>query len=822
MVLKYNPGKIESKWQKIWEKGKVFQAKDKSKRPKFYVLIEFPYPSGEGLHVGHVRSYTALDAVARKKRMEGFNVLFPIGWDAFGLPAENYAIKTGIHPSVTVKKNIATFKRQLKSLGLSFDWQREINTTDPKYYKWTQWIFLKLFENGLTYKKRMPINWCPSCKTGLANEEVVNGKCERCGTQGEQKEKEQWMLKITKYADRLIKDLDNVNYLEKIKTQQINWIGKSFGAEVDFKIENSEKKITVFTTRVDTIFGVTAVVLAPENPLALEIITKENEAKVKEYIKQSKLKSEFERIELEKEKTGVFTGSYCINPLNGGKVPIWIGDYVVATYGGGAVMMVPAHDSRDYKFAKRYNLPMREVIAPQIDTDKKTDLHGCEMAYEEYGVLINSGEFNGLKSEEAIEKITKWLELNSLGKKTIQYKLRDWVFSRQHYWGEPIPIVHCEKCAHLRQGYGGQGMWPVPEKDLPVKLPFVKNYQPTGTGESPLSAISKWVNVKCPKCKGSAKRETDTMPNWAGSSWYFMRYIDPKNNKELTDSAKLKYWMPVDWYNGGMEHTTLHLLYSRFWYKFLYDIKVAPQSEPYAKRTSHGMVLAEDSRKMSKSWGNVVNPDNIVKEYGADTLRLYEMFMGPFDQAIAWNTQGIKGCRRFLERFWDLILGCNSKKSSKEVESALNRLIKKIGSYLEAAKFNTSVAAFMEFLNFISSHQNEVGKDTIEKLLILFSPFAPHISEELWKQAGFKGFCCEQEWPKYDSELIKRERVLLIIQINGSVRDKIEVDSDITQKEAEKLALNSEKIKKWIEGKEVKKIIFILGKLINLVAIDKR
>ncbi|MBU4274531.1 leucine--tRNA ligase [Patescibacteria group bacterium] len=800
--MKYNPQKIEKKWQNFWEKKGFYRAQNpapsqKRLGPKFYILVEFPYPSGDGLHVGHVRSYTALDAVARKKRMQGFNVLYPMGWDAFGLPAENYAIKTGIHPSITVKKNIANFKRQMKSLGLSFDWEREINTTDPKYYKWTQWIFLQLFKNGLAYKKKMPINWCPSCKIGLANEEVVDGECERCGAQATIKEKEQWMLKITKYADRLIKDLDKVNYLEKIKAQQINWIGKSFGTEVDFKLEKTDKKITVFTTRIDTIFGATAVVISPENPLVQEITKKEKETEVKRYIKQSKQKSEFERINL--EKTGVFTGAYCINPLNNEKVPIWVGDYVVAAYGGGAVMMVPAHDARDYQFAKKYELAIKEVVS---GGDIKKE------AFTDYGALINSGEFDGLSSEKAIKIITQWLEQKKLGRKTIQYKLRDWVFSRQHYWGEPIPIIHCKKC----------GQVPVLEKDLPVKLPFVKKYQPTGTGESPLAAISSWIKVKCPKCKGPAKRETDTMPNWAGSSWYFMRYLDPKNDKKITDPKKLKYWIPVDWYNGGMEHTTLHLLYSRFWYKFLYDIKVVPQSEPYAKRTSHGIILAQDSRKMSKSWGNVINPDDIIKQYGADSLRLYEMFMGPFDQMIAWDTKGIIGVRRFLDRFWNLVLSCiNNKKSNKEIQSAFNKLIKKITEDLDNAKFNTAVAAFMEFSNLVSSNQDKTGKDVIEKLLILFAPFASHITEELWSLSGFKKSVHLQKWPVYNPKLIKEEKITLVIQINGKVRDKIEVAVDISENKAKEIALSQEKIKKWIADKKIKKVVFIKNKLINIV-----
>ena len=794
----YVPHVIEKKWQSFWAKKKIYKAVDFSKKQKFYFLVEFPYPSGDGLHVGHCRSFSSFDTLARAKRMQGFNVLYPMGWDAFGLPAENYAIKTGIHPSITTKKNIANFKRQMDSLGLSFDWDREINTTDPKYYKWTQWIFLQLFKKGLAYKKKMAINWCPSCKIGLANEEVVDGKCERCGTQAEQKEKEQWMLAITKYADKLIEDLDSVNYLEKIKTQQINWIGKSFGTEVDFKIENSNEKITVFTTRVDTIFGVTAIVIAPENSLASQILSKDQEAKVKEYIEQSRKKSEFERTQLEKEKTGVFSGSYAINPVNGQKVPIWIGDYVVASYGGGAVMMVPAHDERDYKFAKKYGLPIKEVISGG-------SIGGS--AFVDYGVLVNSGDFSNISSKDAIPKITKWLQENGSGREKIQYKLRDWVFSRQHYWGEPIPIIHCSKC----------GMVPVPEKDLPVKLPFVEKYQPSGTGESPLSSISKWVNTKCPLCKGFAKRETDTMPNWAGSSWYFIRYIDAKNTKAIASVEKMKYWLPVDWYNGGMEHTTLHLLYSRFWHKFLYDIKVVPQAEPYAKRTSHGMVLAEDGRKMSKSWGNVINPDEIIKQYGADTLRVYEMFMGPFDQAIAWDTKGLIGVRRFLDRIWTQVNACTTENSGAEIVSAFNRLVKKITEDLSSAKFNTSIAAFMEFSNSIGANQGKVGKDIINKLVVLFAPFAPHIAEELWKMLGNKGSVHIQKWPEYSDKLIKKELVTLIIQINSKIRDRVEILADAGEGETKVLVLEREKVKALLQGKEIKKIIFVKGKLINII-----
>jgi leucyl-tRNA synthetase len=795
----YNPQKIEPKWQKYWEENNFFRAKDFSKKLKKYILIEFPYPSGEGLHVGHVRSYSALDAVARKERMAGFNVLFPIGWDAFGLPTENYAIRTGIHPETATKKNIANYKRQLKALGLSFDWEREVNTTDPQYYKWTQWIFLKLFEKGLAYQAEIPINWCPSCKIGLANEEVVGGECERCGAKVEKKTLKQWMIKITAYADRLIKDLEKLDYPEKVKAQQKNWIGKSYGTEIDFKVENLDEKIKVFTTRTDTLFGVTAVVLAPEHPLIEKLVKKDYKEKVEKYIKEAKKKSDFEREKLEKEKTGVFTGSYCLNPANNEKVPIWIGDYVVATYGGGAVMVVPAHDYRDYEFAKKYGLEIREVILGG-DIQKE--------AFVDFGILVNSGEFNGLPSEKAIKKIIDWLEKGKRGRKTVQYKLRDWVFSRQHYWGEPIPIIHCQKC----------GAVPVSEKELPVKLPHIEKYQPTGTGQSPLAAVSDWVNVKCPKCGGKAKRETDTMPNWAGSNWYFMRYCDPENDKEIAGKKKLKYWLPVDWYNGGMEHTTLHLLYSRFIYKFLFDIGIAPQKEPYLRRTSHGIVLAEDGRKMSKSFDNVINPDDIVKEFGADTLRIYEMFMGPFDQAISWSVQGVRGVYRFLERVWKLVLENKEKKeSSPKVLRALHKLNKKIDEDLELTKFNTAVAAFMEFSNFCLENQKELGRDSIERFLILLSPFAPHLAEELWGELGYKENILKEEWPKYDSKLIREDMVTLVIQVNGKVRDKIDVGVGISEKEAKALAISQKKVKNWVEDKEIKKVIFVPGKLINIV-----
>ena len=816
--MQYNPKKIEKKWQSYWEKNKLYEAKDFSKKPKYYCLIEFPYPSGDGLHVGHVRSYTAMDIIARKRRMEGYNVLYPIGWDAFGLPTENYAIKTGIHPKIVTEKNIKKFKKQLKSLGLSFDWSREINTSDPEYYKWTQWIFLQFFKKGLAYQAKIPINWCPQCKIGLANEEVINGRCERCGAKVEQKEITQWLLKITKYADRLIKDLDKVNFLEKIKIQQINWIGKSYGTTVKFQIFNAKFQIDVFTTRVDTIFGVTAVVIAPEHPFVAEILKSKtkNIKEIKEYLKQSRFKSEFERTKPEKEKTGVFTGFYAINPINSEKVPIWIGDYVVASYGGGAVMVVPAHDSRDYEFAKKYGLEIKKVIEnPKSKNKNQNDkLKILEEAFTEDGILINSGQFNGLSSEEAREKITDWLEKRNLGKKTVQYKLRDWIFSRQHYWGEPIPIIHCKRC----------GFVPVDEKDLPVKLPYVKKYQPTGTGKSPLANIKEWVNTKCPKCGGPAERETDTMPNWAGSSWYFLRYLDPKNKKEFAQMKKLKYWLPVDWYNGGMEHTTLHLLYSRFWHKFLFDLKKVPTPEPYQKRTSQGMVLGEGGEKMSKSRGNVVNPDDLIKEFGADALRLYEMFMGPFDQAISWDPHGIEGTFRFLNKVW--IIGqqkINKKAKNNKLEKLLHQTIKKVSEDIEAMNFNTAISALMIFIN-QCFEEKEIPFSIWKNFLLILAPFAPHLTEELWqslknktsKPKAFKSIH-HQPWPKYDKKLIEEDTFELIIQINGKLRHKIIVSADISQKEAEKLVLAEEKIKKIIGDQKIKKIIFVPKRLINIV-----
>ncbi|MFH0906772.1 MAG: leucine--tRNA ligase [bacterium] len=799
-MLKYNPQKIEKKWQKNWEKDNLYNAKDFSKNPKKYILLEFPYPSGDGLHVGHVRSYIALDALCRKKRMQGYNVLFPIGWDAFGLPAENYAIKTGTHPVKIVQDNIKVFKKQIKSLGISFDWSREVNTTDPKYYKWTQWIFLQLFKKGLAYQSKMPINWCPSCKIGLANEEVIAGKCERCGTQTSQKTLKQWMLKITEYADRLIDDLDKVEYVEKIKTQQINWIGRSYGTEMDFLVKNSTEKINVFTTRADTSFGITALVIAPEHPLIQKLTIKENKEKVKKYILDSKKKSEFERTKLDKEKTGVFTGSYCINPVNQEKAPIWVSDYVIATYGGGAVMIVPAHDKRDFQFAKKYDLEIREVVSGGNISKE---------AYVDYGKLVNSGEFNGLDSKQAIEKITDWLIKNKKGKRTVHYKLRDWVFSRQHYWGEPIPIIHCPKC----------GVTPVTEKDLPVELPYVDKYEPSHTGESPLAKMEKWVNVKCPKCNCSGQRETDTMPNWAGSSWYFLRYIDPNNSSKFADFKKLKYWLPVDLYNGGMEHTTLHLLYSRFWHKVLYDLKLVPTNEPYQSRCSHGIVLAEDGSKMSKSKGNVINPDEIVSKYGADTLRFYEMFMGPYDQTISWSSKSVQGCFRFLNRVWQIFNNENKigSKTEPELTHKLHQVIKKISEDLEEMKFNTAISAFMKFVNSWEKDKMILAKKDAEIFLILMSPFAPHIAEELWNGLGYKKSIFIEKWPKYDKELVKEKIRELVIQINGKVRDKIEVKDGISEKEINELVMSQEKVLKWLGNKKPKKIIYIQNRLVNLV-----
>src|SRR3989344_5208809 len=973
-MMKYKPQKIEKKWQKKWYASNVFSAKNGSKKKKRYLLVEFPFPSGSGLHVGHCRPYIGLDIVARKYRMQGENVLFPMGWDAFGLPAENYAIKMGIHPSVAVKKNIANYKKQMQNLGLSFDWSREVNTTDPKYYKWTQWIFLQLFKKGLAHKQALTINWCPKDKIGLANEEVVGGNCERCGTPVEKKDKVQWVIKITKYADRLIKDLESVDYQQRIKDQQINWIGKSEGAELEFGISlgsretpkaDSEFRIKVFTTRPDTLFGCTFLVLAPEHPI-IELLKSSisNWQEVQTYTQKAKNKSDLERQEAQKEKTGVLLqGIKVINPADKKEIPVFVADYVMANYGTGAIMAVPAHDERDFEFAKKYDLPVREVVVPNIidkrnppvqgkqfvqrknvhaivkdpatgkylalawkkfdwttfpmggieegegvvdaamrevkeetgftnlklvkvlpgqvraeyfaahkdqnrisyttavvfdllnhaqveisqkekddhdtiwlDQSKlnyqnmthaeveqwKEKIHAKNPVYQGEGVLINSGEFTGMDSKEAKKKIMALVK----GKITTTYKLRDWVFSRQHYWGEPIPMIHCNPPG------GGCGWQPVSEKDLPITLPNVKKYQPTDTGESPLAVMETWVNVKCPVCKGPAKRETDTMPNWAGSNWYYLAYTASKISNfkfQISNYAKgFEQWMPVDWYNGGMEHTTLHLLYSRFIYKFLWDIGAVPKSlgnEPYKKRTSHGIILAEGGVKMSKSKGNVVNPDDVAKRYGSDALRVYEMFMGPFEQMIPWDPTGITGARRFLEKIYHIananLKSQNAKSKLKikndQLQNLLNKTIKKVSEDIEAMKFNTAISSLMILVNDFYEKPDVITKDDIKNLLMLVSPFAPHLAEELWDCLGWKGLCSQQAWPKYSEKLNREEKVLLMVQINGKVRDKLEVVAGMSKDELEKIVLASPKIKNWIGGNIVKKVIFVPGKLINIV-----
>jgi len=821
-MAKYNPKKIEAKWQEKWYNSSVFKAKNGSKKKKFYLLVEFPYPSGDGLHVGHCRSFTAFDIIARKRRMQGFNVLYPMGWDSFGLPTENHAIKKGVHPAVVTKKNTDNFRRQMKSLGLSFDWSREIDTTDPKYYKWTQWIFIQLFKNGLAYKDKISINWCPSCKIGLANEEVISGNCERCGTKVEKREKDQWMIKITNYADRLIKDLDLVDYLEKIKTQQKDWIGESHGALVKFPVEGVEENIEVFTTRIDTIFSGTFLIVSPENNFIDKHKNKiENIAEVLKYREDVKSVSDIDRTNQDKDVTGVqLKGITVRNPATNEGMPVWTADFVLNHYGTGAVF-ADAHDKRDFKMAKKYGIPLRTSVKPDDDllTQKVKNLEEC---FEGDGTLYNSAQFDGINSATARPQIIVWLASKGFAQPRITYKLRDWVFSRQHYWGEPIPMIYCKKCA-VAGGSPQAGWQVVDEKDLPVKLPNVKKYKPTDTGESPLSLINKWVDVKCPKCGSDAQRETDTMPNWAGSNWYFLRYIDPKNNKELCDQVLAKYWMPVDWYNGGMEHTTLHLLYSRFIFKFLWDIKAVPTSvgpEPYKKRTSHGMVLGEGGIKMSKSKGNVINPDVIVKEYGADTLRLYEMFMGPFEQMIPWDTKGVVGCRRFIEKIYNLAtkkLVAGAGKTEESLKKLLHKTIKKVGEDIDSMKFNTSISSMMELVNLWQTSSSGLDKSDLADFLTILSPFAPHLAEELWFVSELKGMCCEQKWPKYDEKLIEEEKILLIVQINGKVRDKIEAKSGLTQKEAERLALKSEKIKALLGDTPTKKIVFVPNKLINIV-----
>ena len=799
---KYTPSEIEKKWQDFWDEHESFVCKNNSDKEKFYALVEFPYPSGQGLHVGHPRPYTALDIVSRMKRMQGYNVLFPMGWDAFGLPTENYAIKNKIHPAIVTKNNIAHFKEQLKSIGFSFDWSREINTTDPEYYKWTQWIFLQLYKHGLAYKKEMPINWCPSCKVGLSNEEVVGGKCERCGEEVVRRVKSQWMLKITEYADRLINDLDDLDFIERVVTQQKNWIGRSEGASINFSLKDYDEKLEVFTTRPDTIYGATYMVIAPEHPLIENHADKiENLDEINAYKEECAKKSEFERTELEKDKTGVeIKGIKAINSLTNKEIPIWISDYVLMTYGTGAIMAVPAHDDRDYDFAKKFGL---EII-PVIEGSDVSEHANTETAT---GKMINSGILNGLEVKDAIAKMIDYLEENKLGDRKINYKLRDWVFSRQRYWGEPIPIVHCDKCGYVA----------LPEEELPLLLPEVENYEPTDSGESPLAKMTDWVNTTCPKCGGPAKRETDTMPQWAGSSWYFLRYTDPHNDKELASKDALDYWMPVDWYNGGMEHTTLHLLYSRFWHKFLYDIGVVPTKEPYQKRTSHGMILGGNNEKMSKSRGNVVNPDDIVRDYGADTLRCYEMFIGDFEKPVPWSENGVKGCRRFLERVWNLqSLVVDGDKYTEDLASEIHKTIKKVTEDYINLKANTAIAQLMTLSNEFSS-AGKITKEDFRTFLILLNPVAPHITEELWQVCDLDGVLSEQVWPKYDEKMTIDDEIEIPVQFNGKVRYTIKIARDESQDKVFEVAEKDELFAKNTEGKKVVKKIYIPNKIVNIV-----
>ena len=800
--MKYDHKQVEKKWQDIWDEAHCFEAENGSDKEKFYALVEFPYPSGQGLHVGHPRSYTALDIVARKKRMQGYNVLYPMGWDAFGLPTENYAIKNHVHPAEVTKKNIARFKSQLKALGLSFDWSREINTTDPNYYKWTQWIFLQLFKHGLAYKKEMNVNWCTSCKCVLANEEVVNGVCERCGSEVVHKTKSQWMLAITKYAQRLIDDLDDVDYIERVKVQQRNWICRSTGAEVDFKTTEGDT-LTVYTTRPDTLFGATYMVISPEHPAVEKWADKlANIDAVRAYREEAARKSDFERTELNKDKTGVqLDGVAAINPVNGKQIPIFVSDYVLMGYGTGAIMAVPAHDDRDWEFAKKFGCEIIEVVSGGEDVQK-----AAFTAKDETGILVNSDFLNGKTVKDAIPAMIEWLEQKGIGRAKVQYKLRDWVFSRQRYWGEPIPIVHCDKCGYVA----------VPEDQLPLELPNVHTYEPTDNGESPLAHMTDWVNTTCPCCGGPAKRETDTMPQWAGSSWYFLRYMDPHNDKALASKEALAYWSPVDWYNGGMEHTTLHLLYSRFWHKFLYDIGVVPTKEPYAKRTSHGMILGENGEKMSKSRGNVVNPDEIVDTYGADTMRLYEMFIGDFEKAAPWSPKSIKGCRRFLERVWALAEKVQDGDAySKEHEVLMHRTIKKVGEDADSLKANTAIAALMTMLN--EFYDKGVNRAEYMAFLTLLNPFAPHITEELWQQMGGEGLLSIAPWPQYDEAKTVEDTVEIAVQVNGKLKCTIKLPVDCDKQVAIDTALAEEKVQHAVEGKQMVKQIVVPGKIVNLV-----
>ena len=799
--MDYNFKEIEKKWQDIWDENKTFAASDDYSKPKYYALVEFPYPSGQGIHIGHPRPYTAMDIVSRKKRLQGYNVLFPMGWDAFGLPTENFAIKNKIHPAVVTKKNIERFKGQLKMLGLSFDWDREVNTTDPDYFKWTQWIFIQLFKKGLAYKSEMAVNWCTSCKVVLANEEVVGGVCERCGGEVVHKVKSQWMLKITEYAQRLIDDLSEVNYLEKIKTTQKNWIGRSEGAEVDFTTSEGDT-LTVYTTRPDTLFGATYMVISPEHPILKKWASKlKNNDAIHDYQEKSARKSDFERTEMAKEKTGVkLDGVYAINPVNGREIPIFISDYVLMGYGTGAIMAVPAHDTRDYDFAKVFDLPIIEVVkGGDVTKEAFTD---CAT-----GIMTNSGFLDGLSVEDAKEKIKDWLEETGKGKKKVNYKLRDWVFSRQRYWGEPIPIVYCDKCGYV----------PIPESELPLTLPEVESYMPTDNGESPLSTLDSFINTTCPHCGGPAKRETDTMPQWAGSSWYFLRYCDPHNDNELASKEALNYWMPVDWYNGGMEHTTLHLLYSRFWHKFLYDLGAVTTKEPYMRRTSHGMILGEDGQKMSKSRGNVINPDDVVNEYGADSLRLYEMFVGDFEKTAPWSTKSIKGCKRFLDRVWalqDMLIDGDDYR--EELKASFHKTVKKVSEDIENLKFNTAIAALMTLINEIYATK-QINRDELKTFIILLNPFAPHITEEIYQNVGFGGMLNEQEWPEYDESLCVDDTIEIVAQINGKVKAKLVISVDENKDDVISKVKSEPKISAAISGKNIVKEIYVPGKLVNIV-----
>ncbi|MGN0591328.1 leucine--tRNA ligase [Ruminococcus sp.] len=801
-MKKYDFTAIEKKWQNYWDEHHTFAAGTDYSKPKFYALVEFPYPSGQGLHIGHPRPYTAMDIVSRKRRLEGYNVLFPMGWDAFGLPTENYAIKNKIHPAIVTKNNIAHFKAQLKSLGLSFDWEREVNTTDPEYFKWTQWIFLQMFKKGLAYKKEMSVNWCTSCKVVLANEEVVGGVCERCGGEVIHKVKSQWMLKITEYAQRLLDDLAEVNYLDKIKATQINWIGRSTGAEVDFTTTTGET-LTVYTTRPDTLFGATYMVISPEHPYIEKWADKlSNMEEIRAYQEKAARKSDFERTEMAKDKTGVeLKGIRAINPVNGREIPIFISDYVLMTYGTGAIMAVPAHDTRDYDFAKVFHLPIIEVVAGgDIKKEAFTD---CAT-----GKMVNSGFLDGLSVEEAKVKIKEWLKENGKGREKVNYKLRDWVFSRQRYWGEPIPIVYCEKCGYV----------PLPESELPLTLPEVDSYMPTDNGESPLSTLDSFINTTCPHCGGPAKRETDTMPQWAGSSWYYLRYCDPKNKECLASKEALDYWMPVDWYNGGMEHTTLHLLYSRFWHKFLYDIDAVSQKEPYMRRTSHGMILGEDGQKMSKSRGNVINPDEVVAQYGADTLRLYEMFIGDFEKTAPWSPSSIRGCKRFLDRVWALQdMLTDGEEYRPQTQALMHKTVKKVSEDIENLKFNTAIAAMMALLNEIYA-LGSINRAELRTLLLLLNPFAPHMTEEMYEMLDLGGVLNEQKWPTYDPAMCVDDMVELVVQINGKVRSRLQVPVDSAQADVLAQAKADPKIQEALQGKNIVKEIYVQNKLVNFVA----